>query len=289
MSGRGSAGMTPSRVARALRNRLRRVLKAGWHRIDGSGGRLPEIVFIFGCQRSGTTMLLDVFERDLASCVYRDVGRLTTEDTETSIRLNRLESVEAEFRRSRARFVVAKPIVESQRAREILERFASAQALWIYRDFRSVAASDLRLFGADNGIRNLMPMLAREPRNWRSEGVSDRVHALIDRFFDPQMNPRDAAALFWYARNELYFEQELESHPRVLLLRYEDFVRDPVAPLGEVYSRLGRQLPGPRLWADVHTGSVSKGRELALSPEVLGLCEELMTRLSAHDRFREDR
>jgi len=255
---------TAARARRAVANRGRRIRKALRRQAAGPTGATPDIVLIFGCQRSGTTMLLDIFDQDLDAMIYRDVGRLTTEDIETSIRLNSLDSVEREFVRCKAPLVVAKPIVESQRSQEILDRFPSARGIWIYRDYRAVAASDLKLFGEDNGIRNLKAIVDGSLKNWRAEGVSREVRATVTSHWSPNMNPYDAAAIFWYARNSLFFEQHLETHNRVQLLRYEDFVRTPAVQ---------------RLVRDVHSSSASKGRDLPLSEGVFTLCESLSTRL----------
>lgn len=272
---------TPAQLIGAAGRRLRRLAKAGVGVVDGSGSELPDVAMIFGCQRSGTTMMQDIFDRDLRCRVYRDVSAISDEGGPESIELNPLDRVEAEFRRTRAAFVVAKPLADSHRVAEILDRFPRARALWMYRDFRDVAGSDLRYFGTRNGISNLAPMAAGDPDNWRSAGLSADVATLIRRWYDPDMNPNDAAALFWYARNALFFEQGLQDDGRVRLLHYATFVADPVAEMGAIYAWLGRPWPGPGQVSIVHTGSVGKARSLALSAEVEALCEEMAERLES--------
>ena len=273
--------LTPARISTATANRIRRLAKLAVSLRDTSGPDLPDIAFVFGCQRSGTTMMLDVFERDLRTRVYRDVGVLTTAGGPGSIRFNPLDEVEAEFRRTRAEFAVAKPLADSQRAPELLAHFPRARGLWMYRDFRDVASSDLRYFGMENGVSNLVPVVERNAANWRSEGASEDVTELVRRWFSPDMNPYDAAALFWYARNALFFELELDRHPRVRLLRYETFVRSPVDGMREIYEWMGRAFPGPRMVSEVHQGAVGKKRHLDLTPEISTRCQELQDRLEA--------
>jgi len=273
--------LTSDRIRRTLGRRFRRLGKLVTGLVSGSGDSLPAIAWIMGCQRSGTTMLLDVFDRDLRVRAFRDVGALTTAGGAGSIRLNPLDEVEAEFRRTRSPFAVAKPLADSHRARVLLDRFPHSRIIWMYRDFRDVASSDLRYFGEGNGISNLTPMVHADPDNWRSAGVSDEVQAVVRHHFSQEMKPYDAGALFWFARNALFFEQDLPAHDRVLLLRYEEFTDAPERWIHHLYRWLEQDLPGPGLVKDVHTRAVGKDRQLDLSPEVVRLCLAMQKRLEA--------
>ena len=273
--------LTSDRIRRALGRRFRRLGKLATSFASGSGDSLPDIAWIMGCQRSGTTMLLDIFDRDLRVRAFRDVGALTTGGGAGSIRLNPLDQVEAEFRRMRSPFAVAKPLADGHRARVLLDRFPRSRIIWMYRDFRDVASSDLRYFGERNGIRNLAPMVDADPDNWRSAGVSDEVQAVVRRHFSEEMKPYDAGALFWYARNALFFEQDLPTHDRVLLLRYEEFTEAPEAWIHHLYRWLGQDFPGPSLVKEVHTRAVGRDRALDLSPEVIHLCRSMQERMDA--------
>lgn len=273
--------MKLQRIRRALGRRIRRVGKLVSGITSGSGDSLPSIVWIMGCQRSGTTMLLDVFDRDLRVRAYRDVGALTTSRGAGSIRLNPLDEVEAEFRRTRSPLVVAKPLADSHRALPLLERFPGSRIIWMYRDYRSVASSDLRYFGERNGIRNLVPMVNAEQDNWRSSGMSDDVRAVVRQHFSQDMNPHAAAALFWFARNALFFEQALEANEHVFLLRYEEFVQAPDAWIRRIYDWLGQTCPGSGLVAEVHTRSLRRQRQPDLGEGVAEVCLSMQKRLEA--------
>lgn len=278
--------LTFDRIRRALGRRFRRLGKLVTGLASGSRASLPAIAWIMGCQRSGTTMLLDVFDRDLRVRAFRDVGALTTAGGAGSIRLNPLDQVEAEFRRTRSPFAVAKPLADGHRARTLLDRFPQSRIIWMYRDFQDVTSSDLRYFGERNGIGNLVPMVDADPDNWRSAGVSDEVQGVVRRHFSEEMNPYDAGALFWYARNALFFEQDLQAHDRVLLLGYEEFTEAPEAWIRRLYRWLGQEYPGPGLVKEVHTRAVGKDRELDLSPEVVRLCRSMQQRLDATAEVR---
>ncbi len=237
------------------------------------------IVLILGIQRSGTSLMYWVFERDLGVKVYREASELSSEDEVEGIRLNALPAVVATIRRHRLPMVVFKPLVESQRAHELLAAFPGAKVLWAYRHYQDVAASNLNAFGPDNGKSDLQPLLHDDPHNWRSQNSSVETRETIRRFYSPDMNPYDAAALFWWARMQLYFEQGLDRHPNVMLSRYEDLVTNPAHTMRRTYAFLGRPYPGDHIVKDVNAQSVGKGRVLKLSPAVDALCGDMLARL----------
>lgn len=247
----------------------------------GRSGDRPTVVMIQGCQRSGTSLTYWIFERDFNARIYRESSVLSSADTAEGVRLNPLDEVTAEVERHTVPLVVMKPLVESQRALELLDSFDDGRVLWLYRHYQDVASSNLKAFGMENGINDLRPLVHNEAGNWRAENSSEETRAIVGRFFSEHMNPYDAAALFWYARNRLFFEQNLDQDPRVLLCRYEDLVTRPAETMRGVYQFIGQPYPGDQVVQDVHPQSVGKGRESRLSAEVETLCTQLLDDLDA--------
>lgn len=268
------------RVQSAVTRRLRRASKYVYQRVRWHALSRPRVLFIVGCQRSGTTLMTSLFDADRDCRVFREFSVLSSMDKH-GIRLNPLPDVAAIIGRVRAPLVVAKPLVETQRIRTLLNYFSGSRALFMYRRYMDVASSDLVKFGPRNAIDNIRPIAAGDPHNWRSAGASASVRELIRAHYSEDMSPNDAAALFWYARNRLYYDLELAARPEVMLCRYEHLAMDPTAVMRRIYEFV--ELPCPDLThtAQVHAASVSKGRNLELSPGVRALCEELQERLDA--------
>jgi len=238
------------------------------------------ILFIAGCQRSGTSMLVNILERDLNTRCFHEFSELASNDIE-GIRLNALDLVKKEFSRVRAPFIVTKPLVESQNLPELLDYFSNSTALWMFRNYKGVAASNLKRFGVDNGIKDLRPIVNNEPGNWRSEMVSGHVRETISKFFSDDMNPYDAAVLFWFARNSIFFDLELDKNPKVMMCSYEDFVLDPEKYVRNIYRWAGQTYPGMNITTDVHSNSMKKGKGIELSPEIEQLAIDLNHKLEA--------
>ncbi|RMF43622.1 MAG: hypothetical protein D6755_10140 [Anaerolineae bacterium] len=248
-----------------LHNRLRKAIKARYLRLRLPPAHQP-ILFIFGCQRSGTTLLLQIFEQDWNTQTYQEASILTR--PEAPLRLREASQVRHLLSKSRASFQVLKPLVESQHARHWLDAIPHSKAVWMFRHYRNVARSNLQKFGMRNGIEDLRPIAQGEPGNWRNEGVPDHVRALVQRHYSEQMNPYDAAVLFWYARNALFLAQNLAADSRIRLCRYADLVEHPHRVLPSMYAWLNRPSPTPRLWQQVRPDARLKPADIPISPEI---------------------
>ena len=277
------ARFRPSRLF-PLREKVPRALRIVYKdvRIAFTPVRTPEqrrYLFIFGCQRSGTTLLTHIFERDVNAKVYGEHSKLSSRDTAEALRLNPVPEVLAELDGSKYRLTAAKPLVESQNAGRLLKTIPGLKAIWLFRRYADVASSDLKLFGPRNGIANLRPIAANDADDWRCQNLGPATRRVVESLFDEDMSPYDAAALFWYVRNALFFEQSLDEEPSVLLVRYEDLVSQPEEQIRRIYRFVGAPFPGPQITGMVNARSVGKGANIELSDPVRGLCDELHERL----------
>jgi hypothetical protein len=236
------------------------------------------ILPIMGCQRSGTSLMTRVFERDINAKVYRESSKLSSRDSE-KLRLNSFAETRDAIQRHKPSLIVMKPLVESQNALHFMEVMPNSFVLWMYRHYRDVISSYLKAFGLNSGIRDLRIIVNREANNWRSEHVTDETRNIILNAFSEDMNPYDAMALFWIARNRLFFEQSLQHHPRVLLCWYDDFVLQPEKTMCQIYEFVKLPYPGDQIVQEIRTSSVGKGQEVLLSPEIEQMCDQMLQKL----------
>jgi hypothetical protein len=130
-----------------------------------------------------------------------------------------------------------------------------------------------------NGINNLRPIVQSVPLNWRSENVSETTREIVNKYFGEDMDPYDAAALFWVVRNRLFFELELDRRPTVMMCRYEDLVANPTKMMQGVYRFASCIYPSDGICGDVRSEANAKGAEIGLSPGIDLLCRELLEKL----------
>jgi sulfotransferase family protein len=268
-------------LAKEVRNRVPR------------SGRLPSrALFILGSQRSGTTLLVDTLDRDWRVKTFGEFSGVNRSaagrrpwsvrsESRYSIRMKPLDEVAAKLERCPYPLVVLKPLVESQKAPAILRMIDRAVCVWVFRHYRDVARSNVKLFTPEVTRFNLEPMVREKSDNWRGELVPEDVRDLIARHYSPDMNPFDGGALFWFARNRLFFDLELASEERVMPLKYEDLVTDPERSLRRLYRHAGIVFPGRGIAEGIHPSSIGLGRELELSAEIERACEQLWSELNA--------
>jgi hypothetical protein len=243
-------------------------------------GHRKTILFITGCQRSGTTLAIDIFERDLNTRVYGEFSKVFYDySQQNKLRIKALSSVKEVIDGDRVPLVVLKPLVESQNLLKLLNYFQGSRALWMYRHYKDVASSNLKFFGAKNGIDNLRPIVENKSGDWRVENISEDTRATVLDHFSEDMDPYDAAALFWFVRNSLFFELNYVDNPNVIMCRYDDLIRNPFRIMKRIYEFIGCDFPGEKIITQVYSSSVGKGKCITLSSKVDLLCMNLLKKL----------
>jgi hypothetical protein len=282
--------LTLTRIRRELTMRTHQVKKNFYQWVKKENPRCQKrLLFILGCQRSGTSLMQRVFERDLNAHIYKESSRLSVQHSfwAPNIRLRPFDEVKMILERDRFPFVIAKPLVESQNTLKLLEYFSEAKVLWLYRHYRDVASSNLSRFGKENGVELLRPLAENHCDDWKAEHVPDHLRYLVQRYFSEDMNPYDAAALFWFIRNSFFFEYQLSEHPLVMLMKYEDFVRHPVERMQNIYDFAEAPFPGANLLKEVHATSVGKGRHVKFSPEIEQICYTMLAKLDRVYQYKQ--
>lgn len=264
---------------RKILNRLYREGKAIYHSFGYAGNQPKTILFIVGCQRSGTTLMTQIFDRDLNAKMYPEVSELTSLDPHRQLRLNPLPTVKVTLDKDKAPLIILKPLVESQNILNLLDYFESSRALWLYRNYKDVAASHIKKWGNYNSINDLSAIIDALPNNWRYENVTDKIRDIVLHYYSEDMDPYDAAALYWFVRNSLYFELQLDTNLKIMICSYEELVLDPSKVMKSLYEFLGFNYPGIQIVSGVHHESVNKGRSVHLSSEIDLLCANLLEKL----------
>jgi hypothetical protein len=248
-------------------------------RLAGDAAGPRAVLLVLGCQRSGTTLMTDILGRDPAAKVYPEHSALSARDRRHGLRLAPLPDVASRVAASHFPLIVMKPLVESQRTPSLLDGIPRARGLWMFRHYADVARSNLERFGRGNGIRNLRSIAERRSGDWRSESVPDEVDRVVQAHFSESMNPGDAAALFWWARNHLFFALGLDRRDDLRTCRYEELVADPARVIAGIYHFIGAQECGVASLDGVSPASVGRGQEISLSDDVRARCESMLERL----------
>lgn len=244
-------------------------------------------------------MLLRLMKRSPWTTVYQENNPAAMGEYS---RLRDADTIRELIRKEPRVFPVFKPLNDAQHALDQLALHPRSRGLWVYRECGDVVNSAVAKWGDAHsrfyGIIAGRPPVAGGPAHGDrdydravaallAEGMSDETRGHVRRLVGDGLTEHDGAALHWYCRNQLYFELELDSDPRVELVRYEDLVREP-----EVYVRRAFEFAGCRFrsrWAeDVFESSVGKQPTPPLSEPVRRLCDSMRQRLEAEYGRRLD-
>ncbi len=277
---------TPARVRRYTRRKLeaRRLarVKRAWRAVHPR----PEekiVVFVVGCQRSGTTMTGKILGQLMEVDHFPETDR-------RAFRRVRIRGPEVRNRlidASDAGCVVFKPIVDSHLLLDLMADHPGSKALWVYRHYADVANSAVIRWGEH--FWKVIGDLAAGTGDWgwRQERISDDCRGVITELFSPDLNVWEASALFWYVRNRFYFDQGLDQHPDIMLIKYEALVEHPAEEFERICGFLGLEYQ-PEAVASVHARSIGKSRSRVEGAAVVRTCDEMLSRLDqAWEQSRE--
>jgi hypothetical protein len=255
-----------------------------WRR-DHSVAPAAVPVYVVGVQRSGTNMLVRGLERSPEFEVRNENDKAAFD----RFRLRPQPVIEELVERSGHRYVLFKPLIDSHRVAELLEGMGTpspGRAIWAYRSVDGRVRSALAKFGSNNLLVLREIASGRGQGRWQAQGLSDENRRLIESFDYARMSPESAAALFWYVRNDLYFQQGLQARDDVTLVSYDATLADPETNMRALCAFLGFPYH-PRLHEHMEVRSPSDLR-LDIDPEIRRRTDELQARLDTAMAAKRD-
>ncbi|MDH5571578.1 MAG: sulfotransferase [Gammaproteobacteria bacterium] len=231
-------------------------------------------LFVAGLQRSGTTMLMNVFHLHPEIDVYDE-----SHDSKVfkDFRVKNLQILDDTIKQSHFPFACYKVICDSHILNSFIESFPHAKIIWVYRDAADNAESRLRKF--PQGTRAIRLVAQNKPGGgWFADGISPNVAKIVREVTSNDLTDFDFACLHWWARNSLFFELGLDRISNVRVLQYEELAQEPRTVMNKLFSWLDLQ------WSEsafrfVHAKSVAKPDLPELHPKIEVLCDELKERL----------
>ena len=279
--------MLRKRVFKRLRRinvkKLRRGLERGgrWLRLRRTPHPTTEklSVFIVGCNRSGTNMVCGAIGKSPHGWDYRH-GGFSLAFNGYYLRADWI--IEWLIRHTPAPIISFGSILDSQFTDDLLSRFEGARAIWVYRRYEDVANSCTRMQWGYH-LKDFARWVARgelERLGARGERISANTVRLFGELFQEDLSIEEGACLYWYMRNQLYFDLNLHMDPRVLLVQYEDTVLNKENAFRRIFGFLG--LPYDLAIIDgIFASSVGKHPWRGIDPAIQEVCHSLKAQLDA--------
>ncbi len=246
------------------------------------------VVFVLGCQRSGTTMLEKLLGRHDGVTVYGEGDRRAMR-VEAFYRFREEDAIRKLIACARTPLVVFKPLNDSQHADRLRELHSDTKMIWIYRHYSDTINSMIRKWGENqkrivHWIRDHASgerLRSWDGENWESifaERVSPESLRMVRELAGDDISYEDGAGLVWTLRNQIYFDLRLDQDPDVLLVKYEDLVSSPEAGLAGIFRFIGLDGHGDYV-GEIAASSVGKEPPPVLAPRIEELCRGMLERL----------
>jgi hypothetical protein len=217
-------------------------------------------------------MVMDVLERSMETDAYHERDPRAFDDYQ----MRDVSVIRSLIESSRFEYFIIKALCESQNLYRLMEDYRPSKSLWVVRNFDDTVNSMMISFP---GFKERIKLIAKDRNScgWRGEGMSDETHELIREHVSESTNEATAAALKWYYRNILFFEQGLDVDDRVKLILYEKLVSCPDVEVKAIFDFLGIEFH-PRVIRWVSPRSIRKRPTPDIAPDVREICEMLQGR-----------
>lgn len=253
------------------KNRVRRFV---WQRLYYAGQE-SRPAFLVGCGRSGTSMLVLQLGKSWQIEVYNENSLVAFHNW----RLRDFVVIQQLVNKSHAPITLFKPILDTYRARLILDTFPAGKMLFAYRHYHDVIDSSLKKFGLTNRITHVNNWITADFAEFADLLPPAESQSLIRKLWQPGLSPESGAALYWLFQNQLYFDFNLQRHKRVKLIQYEALVNDPAGQMAAIATFLNIRFD-KAMSAGVFATSVQHRPTPNLDPTIAAACQKLWERLN---------
>jgi hypothetical protein len=247
-----------------------RQLKQHWH----NGGQPSRPAFLLGCGRSGTSMLVLQLGRSWQIDVYNESNPAAFDHW----RLHPLPVIREIVSRSHAPLTLFKPILDTYRARLLLEQFPEAKILFAFRHYDDVVNSSLKKFGVNDRIDHVNAWVNDDFAEFADLLPPADSQELVRSLWRPGLSPEAGAALYWLFQNHLFFDLGLATDERARLVCYESVVNNPVDELASVCDFLEVRFE-LAMAADIFASSVQRASAPSIDAELRRACDAMWQRL----------
>ncbi len=236
----------------------------------------PRPVFVVGCQRSGTSVTLRIFDQSLDATVF------WPHDSKAYSHqlLRKPERIKELISQSRTTVAVFKPMNQIQLIPEYLAEYPGLKIVWLLRRYQDVVNSSARKW---KSMPETLRQIVIDPQRagWHGENLSQKTLEIVRTHYHDNISLESAYALFWYMRNIFYFEYGLDHNPNVKIFRYEQLVQQPEKYFAEMFKFCNVSFD-PKFTRQIYSSSVGKNPPPSIDEGIKKLCEELTEAFQQH-------
>lgn len=263
---------------RHMRTAETAVRKRFWQSWQNPSGQTRP-VFLVGCGRSGTTMLI----RHLGRSCFLDVFNEDHPAVFVNWRLRDLAVVETVIVDSHAVIALIKPILNTYQTCQLLAHFPTAKVIFAYRHYNDVINSSLKRFGTMNRYNHVHSWMGDDFGEFPLVPIPEPTKELIRCLWRRTLNPESGAALYWLFYNALFFDLHLDQNERVYLSQYKTLVSQPEHELQDICAFLDLSYEA-KMAEGIFTSSIARDDSPVIDELIRDACDMLWQRLCQHNQ-----
>jgi len=241
-----------------------------------------KIIFILGCQRSGTTIIQQLVSMS-PLVKYHGEGELPyfyDADGEKSFRFKSTNDIEQYTDDEAYDFIALKPLYESHNIEQLLSDHEGSKAIWVFRNYNDVIKSHLNYYNFD-AIDYIRPVFNLKIKSWINEYVPQNVSELLKQLSIDELSDADAYALFWLLRSSIYLNISESHKNKVLLINYEDLISMPEQQTSRLFNFLDIAKKS-FFYKIIRSGIVKNSYNFKINPIIKIECDRIYKELYSH-------
>lgn len=232
-------------------------------------GEPQAVIWIFGCQRSGTTFLENIFRHDLDSVVFGEFSELAIAKDRTVLKQN--DQLKNIVLSNNAKYAVIRPLFESDRIEELLNIHPNSIGIWMYRDFEAVVDSMLRKWD-DQFFLISKKNETNDNGKWRLEELAVEIQ-------NEKKEPYEQYISYWKSRNKIPFKFPDLINNKLLLINYSDLTDNPEKIISGIFQSVGIDSKLINYKPDIRKPR-TKSTDFLIHTDLKEECDELMSKLN---------
>lgn len=232
-------------------------------------------VFLVGCGRSGTNMVIDKLATSWQVDAYNEDHPAAFEEW----RLREFNIIGDLINQSHARIILFKPILDTHLASTLLSRFDKSKILYSCRHYDDVVNSAMKLFGEKNWPLRVKAWIENDFSEFASSPPPEETKTAIRLLWNESLTPESAIALYWMFYNLLFFDLGLYNDTRVRLVIYDNAVNHPLQEFEQICGFLGIKFRSSMI-QNIYSTSIKRDPSPVIAKNIRMECETLWRRLT---------
>jgi len=214
--------------------------------------------------------------------VFGEFSELSMSNNST--RWRPLDDIEKLFYAGHGDYVVARSLLASHRALDVIKKFPEATIIWMFREPTCVVDSMIRKWGGN--FKEISEKVEVDSNGeWELRPLWNQIERELDTYSpnsDPKQRILDLYGLYWFHRNSLFFDLNMKASPQVIAWDYDRFSKNSKIHIANAFEKIGVKAKifcYPLKTRKSINNSMDK---IKFSPEIASLCEQLYRQLLAN-------